>query len=311
MKAAQINQYGGPEVLQTTNDASKPTAGEGQVLVEVHAAGVNPFDYKVRSGAVQAWAPVNFPATLGGDLAGIVSELGDGVTGFQVGDEVYGQANAVSGVGSYAEFTPVKAQSLAAKPKSLDFATAAAVPLAASSARQALVDHIGLQAGQKILIHGGAGGIGIFAVQIAKQLGAHVATTVSGDDIEFAQQLGADEAIDYKTQDFTTLVQDYDAVFDTVGGENITKSFAVLKEGGVLVTMNGQPDEELAKQHGVTAIGQMTHVTSEGLAEIAQWIDDGAVKVFVDKTFPLEQAGDAQAYIESGSHRGKVVIEVK
>jgi len=312
MKAAQINQYGEPEVLQITDDAPKPSAGEGQVLVEVHAAGVNPWDCKVRSGAAQQWVQVNFPATLGGDVAGIVSEVGTGVADIQVGDEVFGQANSVGGAGSFAEFTPVSASAVALKPRSIDFTTAAAVPLAAASARQALVDHIGLQAGQKVLIHGGAGGIGVFAVQLAKQLGAYVATTVSTEDVDFAKQLGADEVIDYKNQDFTAAIKDFDAVFNVAGAEETTRqSFAVLKTGGMLVTMGSLPTEDLAKQHGVEAIAQQSHVKTEGLEAIAKLIDEGALKVYVDKTFTLDDAAAAMAYLESGSHRGKVVITVK
>ena len=311
MKAAQINEYGGPEVLQLSADAPKPTPKPGQVLIEVHAASVNPFDNKVRAGSVQQWMSLDFPATLGGDVAGVVSELGEGTQGFQVGDEVYGQANSVSGQGSFAEFTPVAANSLAHKPKSLDFAESAAVPLAASSARQALVEHIDLQPGQKILIHGGAGGIGMFAVQLAKHIGAYVATTVSDKNVEFVTQLGADEVIDYKTQDFVSLISDYDAVFDTVGGETTAKSYAVLKPGGILVTMVAAPPQDTAERNDITVIAQQSKVTSEGLTEIATLIDGGVLKVYVDKVFPLDKATDAVAYLESGSHRGKVVITVK
>jgi NADPH:quinone reductase-like Zn-dependent oxidoreductase len=265
----------------------------------------------VREGAAQQMAPLSFPATLGGDVAGIVSELGTGVSELQVGDEVYGLANALSGVGSFAEFTPVAAGSLAAKPKNIDFVAAAAVPLAAGSAYQALVEHIGLKSGQKILIHGGGGGIGMFAVQIAKHLGAYVATTATSADAEFVKSLGADEVIDYKNTDFTTVVKDYDAVFDTVGGDTATKSYAVLRRGGTLVSMTGQPDEAAAKEYGITAISQQSKVTGERLREIAQLIDEGSLKIYVDKVFPLDEAAEALAYLQSDAHHGKVVIEVK
>jgi NADPH:quinone reductase-like Zn-dependent oxidoreductase len=310
MKAAQINSYGGKEVLKTVTDAPKPQVGTGQVLIEVYAAAVNPFDRKLREGYMKDFVPLEFPATLGGDLAGVVAELGEGVSSFNIGDEVYGQANALGGQGSYAEFSPVKAEQLALKPKKADFVTAAALPLAAVSAYQALVEHASLQSGQKILIHGGAGGIGSFAIQIAKNIGAYITATASGDDADFVKSLGADEVIDYKTQDFTEKVKDYDAVFDTVGGETNTKSYQVLKPGGILVSMTNQPNEELAKKYNVQAIQQGTKTTTEKLTKIAELVDRGALKVNVDKVFSLDEAAEALAYIQ-GSHRGKAVIKIK
>lgn len=310
MRAAQINSYGGPEVLKTVQDASNPTAGPGQVLVEVYAAAVNPFDRKVREGYLKEAAPLKFPATLGGDLAGVIAELGEGVAGLQVGDEVYGQAGALSGQGAFAEFSPVKAEQLGLKPKNVDFVTAAALPLAGVSAYQALVDHANLQSGQKILIHGGAGGIGSFAIQIAKHLGAHVATTAAARDADFVKSLGADEVIDYKAQAFETLIKDYDAVFDTVGGETYSRSYQVLKSGGVIVSMTDQPIEDLAQKYNIEAIAQQTKTTTERLTKLAELVEQGAIKVNIDKVFPLEQAGEALAYIQ-GAHQGKVVIKVK
>jgi NADPH:quinone reductase-like Zn-dependent oxidoreductase len=311
MKAAQINEYGGKDVLKTTSDAPKPKPGAGEVLVEVHAAAVNPFDIKVRSGKTQAMAQLNLPATLGGDFSGTIAELGEGVSGVSVGDEVYGQGNALGGQGSFAEFTPVKATSIAPKPKNVDFTTAAALPLAGVSAYQALVEHLELKSGQKILIHGAAGGIASFAVQLAKHLGAYVATTAAAEDTDYVKSLGADEVIDYKTQKFETLVKDYDAVYDTVGGETYTKSFQVLKPGGRIVSMIEKPNEDLIKQHSVTAISQFTRVTTERLAKLAELIDAGAIKPQIDKTFPIDAAAEALAYIETGRHHGKVVITVK
>lgn len=311
MKAAQITSYGGAEVMQTTTDAPKPTAGAGEVLVEVHAAGVNPFDWKVREGYTRQMADLSFPAILGGDFAGVVTEVGEGVTGIQAGDEVYGQANPLSGNGSYAAFTPVKAGSLAPKPTNLNFVKAAAVPLAAVSAYQCIVEHMHLQAGQKILIHGGAGGIGTFAVQLAKYLGAYVATTATGKDVAYVKELGADEIIDYATQDFSSQLTDFDAVYDTIGGETYGKSFKVLKQDGIIVSMAEQPNEELAKQYGVTPISQFTLVTTERLQKITELLEAGAITVHVAKTFPLEQAAEALDYLRSGKHYGKVVLAVK
>lgn len=311
MRAAQINEYGDRDVLKFTQEAERPSAGAGQVLVEVHAASVNPFDYKVRTGQARQMAEVPFPATLGGDVAGTVVEIGDGVEGFTVGQEVYGQANALSGQGSFAEFTPVKVGSLAPKPASLDFISAAAAPLTAASAYQALVDTLHLSAGQKILIHGGAGGIGSFAIQLAKHLGAYVATTVSPEDTDYVRQLGADEVVDYTSEKFEDKLHDYDAAFDTVGGETYTRSFSVLKSGGQILSMLEQPNKDLEAEHGVTATHQFTVVTTERLNQIAKLVDEGTLQVTIDKTFPLEDAAEALEYIHTGHHRGKVVIRVK
>jgi NADPH:quinone reductase-like Zn-dependent oxidoreductase len=311
MKAAQINSYGGKDVLKTVDGAAKAQAQEGQVLVEVYAAGANPFDLKVREGYLKDMVALNFPATLGGDFAGVVAGLGEGVSGLNVGDEVYGQANALGGQGSFAEFTAAKAGQTALKPKIVDFHVAAAIPLAGVSAYQALVEHANLQNGQKVLIHGGAGGIGTFAVQIAKHLGAYVAATAAASDAEFVKGLGADEVIDYKSQKFEDVLKDYDAVFDTVGGETYKKSYQVLKPGGVLVSMTEKPDRELTKKHGVNAISQQTKTTADKLKEVAKLVELGAIKVNVDKVFPLDDAGEALEYLKVGHPKGKVVIKVK
>lgn len=311
MKAAQINEYGGKEVLRTVEDAPKPVPNPGQVLVEVHAAAVNPFDYKVREGYMKEMIPLSFPATLGGDLAGVVAELGEGVETVNVGDEVFGQANAAGGQGSYAEFTLVKAESVSPKPKTTDFITAAALPLAGVSAIQALIDHMNLQSGQKILIHGGAGGIGSFAIQVAKYLGAYVATTAGPADSTYVKNLGADEVIDYTSQAFEDVLENLDAVFDTVGGETAIKSYQVVKPGGTLVSTVAPPDEALMEQYGVKAIIQSTKVNRERLTKLAELVDQGAIKVNVDKVFPLDEAAEALAYIQDGNHKGKVVLRVR
>ncbi len=311
MKAAQISEYGGKDAVVVSEVANKPAAGPGQVLVEVQAAGVNPFDIKVREGLTRQMAELNFPATLGGDLAGTVAELGEGVAGFTVGEDVYGQAGALSGHGSFAEYAPVKASQLAPKPATIDFAAAAGLPLAGASAYQALVDHMELQAGQKVLVHGGAGGIGSLAIQIAKQLGAYVATTAAADDIAYVTNLGADEAIDYTSQDFSEVLKDFDAVFDTVGGETNAKSYTVLKPGGILVSMVERPSEALVKHYDVRYISQSSQVTPERLAKVTELVDAGKLSANVDKVFPLDEAAEALEYLKTAHPRGKVVIQIK
>lgn len=311
MLAAQITKYGGQDSLRVTDDAAKPAAQKGQVLVEVYAAGVNPFDVTVREGRARQMAELDFPATLGGDFAGVVAEVGEGVEGFGEGEAVYGQASPLSGQGSFAQYAPVKVTQLAAKPRTIDFSAAAALPLAGVSAYQALVDHMHLQKGQKILIHGGAGGIGSIAIQLAKHLGAHVTATASAKDADFVKDLGADEAIDYKSQDFTKLVKDYDAVFDTVGGETNHKSYTVLKPGSTLVSMVAKPDEELVQKYRIDYTAQFTLTTTDRLKAVAELVDNEAIKPQVDKVFPLDQAAEALEYLKTGNPKGKVIIRIK
>ncbi len=312
MKAAQINKYGGNEVVQINKDVTKPTKTHGKVIVEVHAAGINPVDWKIREGYMKQMAPITFPATLGGDFSGVVTEVGIGASDFKVGDKLYGQATILGGgSGAFAQFAFANAKTIAHKPQNISHIEAAALPLAGVSAYQALVDHISLSKGQKILIHGGAGGIGSIAVQLAKHLGAYVTTTVSTEDVSYAKDLGADEVINYKKQSFENILQDYDAVFDTVGGQTYTNSFRVLKKGGIIVSMLEQPNQELMKQHGVNAISQFTQVNSERLSKLTELVEQGVIKVHVDKTFPLEKAAEALTYLQTGHPRGKVVIEIK
>jgi NADPH:quinone reductase-like Zn-dependent oxidoreductase len=309
MKAAQISGYG-DSVVKTGENVTKPTAQAGEVLVEVYAASVNPFDVKLTEGFYKN-ITLHLPATPGGDLAGKVAEIGEGVEGFEIGQEVYGMANAAGGHGSWAEFTPVKASQLASKPTSVDFNAAGALPLTAVSAYQALVDHMSLQPGQKILIHGGAGGIGSLAIQIAKNIGGYIATTAAVEEADFVKSLGADEVIDYKSQDFSQLLQDYDAVFDTVGGETNQKSYQVLKDGGVLVSMLEAPNEELVKAKNIQYTQQGSQATQERLTKVAELVDAGKLKVNIDKVFSLDQAGEAVEHWRSGHPKGKVVIQVK
>ena len=313
MKSAQIKSYGGSEVVeinQGTPALNDPSAGK--VLVDVKAAGVNPADWKVREGYFQQMMPLQFPSTLGMDFSGVIEKVGEGVFDFKQNDEVYGQAAVIrGGSGAFAEMALANADTIAHKPKILSHEKAAGLPLVGVSAWQALVETIGLSKGQKILIHGGAGGIGSIAIQLAKHIGAYVATTVSTNDKQFVKELGADEVIDYKTQTFEDLLpHDYDAVFDTVGGETYTRSFKILKRGGIIVSMLEQPNKELMDHFGVKATYQFTQVNRERLTKLAQWVDQNNIRVNVDRTFPLDEAGKALDYQRDVHPRGKVVLHV-
>jgi alcohol dehydrogenase len=316
MRSAQMKGYGSSEVVEINQNAAAPNdPSDGKVLVKVKAAGVNPIDWKIREGYMQQMIPLQFPSTLGMDFSGTIEKVGAGVSGFNVGDdEVYGQASVTrGGSGAFAEIALANADSIAHKPKSLNHQEAAGLPLVGVSAWQALVETIGLTDGQKkILIHGGAGGIGSIAIQLAKRLGAYVATTASTNDKQFVKELGADEVIDYKTQTFEDLLpHDYDAVFDTVGGETYKRSFEVLKRGsGMIVSMLEQPNQQLMEQFGVKAIFQFTQVNRERLTKLAQWVDQNNIRVNVDRTFPLEEAGKALDYQKDVHPRGKVVLAI-
>lgn len=319
MKAIQINKYGGPEVLEINSNVVEPTAKSGQVLVEVHASSINPFDNIVLVGYMEKMMPLKFPTTMGGDFAGIITKIGDDVTDFKVGDQVYGQAIVFNGgSGSFAEFVVSNVKNIALKPKNINFEDAGSLPLVGSSAIQTLEDTFKLKAGDKILIHGGAGGIGSIAVQIAKSIGAYVAVTVSEKDKVFVKNLGADEIIDYKNQRFEEILKDYDFVYDTIGGETGDKSFQVLKkglpagrQGGTIASMKGQPNEELAKQFGVTGIAINTQTNHVRLQRLTQLVESGIVKPRVDKVFLIDQTKLAFEYKASAHPQGKVVIKIK
>ncbi|MEJ7642722.1 MAG: NADP-dependent oxidoreductase [Candidatus Nitrosocosmicus sp.] len=323
MKAAQIDRYGGSEVVKIKQNAPPPPKpSTDKILVGIKAAGVNPVDWKIREGHMQQMIHLQFPSTLGMDFSGVINQVGEGQEGreistdFRQGDEVYGQAAVPSGgSGAFAEIALTKADRIARKPKSLNHVEAAALPLVGVSAWQALVENMNLSKGQRILIHGGAGGIGSIAIQLAKSLGAYVATTVSADDKQFVQDLGADEIIDYKIQAFEYVLREYDAVFDTVGGDTYTKSFNVLKKGnggngGIIVSMLEQPNKNLMERFGVKAIFLFTQVNRERLTQLGQLADQNKIKVHVDKTFPLGDAAKALDYVKDIHPRGKVVLEI-
>jgi alcohol dehydrogenase len=313
MKAAQMKGYGSSdEVIEINENAPAPNdPSAGKVLVKIKAAGINPVDWKIREGYMQQMMPLQFPSPLGMDFSGVIEKVGEGVSEFRQGDEVYGQASLMSGgSGAFAEMALANADTIAHKPKSLSHPEAAGLPLVGVSAWLALVETINLQKGQKILIHGGAGGIGSVSIQLAKHLGAYVATTVTANDEQFAKELGADEIIDYKTQTFEELIRDYDAAFDTVGGETYSRSFKVLKRGGIIVSLMEQPNQELMKQFGVKAIFQFTQLSRDRLTKLAQWVDQNNIRVNVDKTFSLEEAGKALDYQRDEHPRGKIVLTI-
>lgn len=309
MKAAQISEYGDPSVVRI-NEVKKPSPGEGQILIEVYAASLNPWDTKVREGATKSFMPLDFPATMGGDFAGVVAELGSGVESLQVGDKVYGSAGLTGGSGAFAEFAIAPAKHVAKAPLNLDLTESASLVLVGVSAWQALTEYLDVRSGEKILIQGGSGGIGSIAVQIAKHLGAYVAATAPAEGVDLVKALGADEVIDYKTQDFTQLVRDYDVVFDTVGGETFTKSIGVLKPDGRAGSMIADIDET-PHPDGVQLIRTNSEATTERLDRLRELVEQGVVTPRVAKVFPLEQAAEAFQARESGGLTGKVVIKVK
>ena len=314
MKSIQIKRYGNSDVVEINNTTSVPDVSTGKILLNVKASGVNPVDWKIREGQFHQMIPLQFPSTLGMDFSGIVKQVGekDMSLDFKQGDEVYGQASVFSGgSGAFAELALANKNSIAHKPKTLNHLEAAGLPLVGVSAWQALVETIGLSKDQRILIHGGAGGIGSIAIQLAKHLGAHVTTTVSANDKQFVQELGADQIIDYKKENFEDVIHDYDAVLDTVGGETYKRSFEVLKKGnGIIVSMLEQPNEELMSQHGIKAVFLFSQVNKQRLTNLAQWIDQNNIKVNIDRTFPLDEARKALDYQKDVHPRGKVVLTI-
>lgn len=311
MKAVRLTKYGGKEAVSVVN-ISSPEISSGKILIQVYAAGVNPIEWKIQNGFLKDFMPLDLPVTLGGDFSGVITQIGDGESAYKVGDEVYGQASVLGGgSGSFAEVALASQNSVAKKPKNLNFLQAGALPLAGVSALQALTQHSNLSKGQKILIHGGAGGIGSVAIQIAKHLGAFVATTVSSDDIEYVKSLGADEVINHQTQRFEDVISGYDSVFDTVGGDVTNRSVAVLKKDGILVSMVQMADEEFVRAQGIKSLAQMSHVTTAHLSKLAELVENGDVTVHLDKVFPIDQAAEALFFLQHTPPKGKIVLEIK
>jgi NADPH:quinone reductase-like Zn-dependent oxidoreductase len=305
MKAIRIHQYGGPEVLAQV-ETQRPTPGPNELLIKVEAASVNPFDWKVRAGYMKDFFPLTFPATLGWDVSGTVEEVGAAVTRFKRGDEVYTRLEAGGG---YAEYAVADETIVARKPRTSDHVQAAAVPTAGLTAWQALFEAAQLRAGQKVLIHGAAGGVGNFAVQFAKAKGAYVIGTASYRNQSLLGELGVDKAVDYNKAPFEDVVRDVEVVLDTIGGDTQERSFEVLKKGGILVSIVQPPSEELAAKHGVRAVFYGAHPSSSDLAEIAKLIDSDKVKPVVETVLPLAEARRAHELSQSGHARGKIVLK--
>jgi NADPH:quinone reductase-like Zn-dependent oxidoreductase len=307
MKAAVIREYGAAIEI---SDVPQPALLADSVLIEVHAASVNPVDCIVQAGYLKEMMPITFPFTMGFDVSGVVVEVGDQVSKFKIGDEIFSRPNGMQ-AGTIAEYAVIKEEELAIKPSNISHQEAASIPLVGLTAWQAMVTKGNLQKGQKILIHAGSGGVGTLAIQMAKHLGAEVATTTSAVNAEMVKNLGADVVIDYKTQKFEEELSDYDLVFDMMGGEIMEKSFKILKKGGCLVSIKGEDSKGLAEQYGVRFEAFFMWPSGEMLSQLAQLISDGALKPIIDRTFSIDQIQEAYGYLQTGRAKGKIVIQVK
>ena len=309
MKAVRIHSYGGPQVLVEEN-VPMPKPSSGEVLIEVHAAGVNPIDWKVREGYAKEWLRHKLPLILGWDVSGVVKELGSGVKGFKKGDEVYGKLDTGHD-GAYAEYTVTHTENIALKPRTLDHVHAASIPIAALTAWQSLFDLANLSAGQTVLIHAAAGGVGHFAVQFSKWKGAKVIGTASARNEEFVKKLGADMVIDYTTKKFEDEVSGVDCVLDTQGGKVLNRSLRVLKKGGIVVSTLSEPSADDLAKYGVRSSHVLARSDSRQLMQIAELIDKGDVRPVVETILPLAEARRAHEMSQTGHVRGKIVLKIK
>ncbi len=308
MKAIRIHNYGDVDTL-SYEDAPLPEPGPADVRLRVHAAAVNPVDWKIRAGYLAAMIPYQMPLTIGWDVSGVVEQVGSEVTHLSVGDAVYSRPD-ITRDGSYAEYMVLRGSEVASKPETLSHNEAAAVPLAGLTAWQALFEHAGLKKGERVLIHAGAGGVGSFAIQFAKWAGAHVIATASSTNEALIRDLGADEFVDYRTQQFEQELAKVDVVLDTIGGDTQARSIQLLNPGGRLFSVVGTPDEAALAAVGATGGIFMVQPSSEDLKRIAQLIDDGTVRVIIDSVFPLSEARAAHAKSQTGRAKGKIVLEV-
>lgn len=305
MRAARFHEYGPPSVL-VVDLLPRPSPKEGEVLVRVQAAGVNPIDWKLRSGALKNYMPITVPHIPGLDVAGIVEEVGPGVSAFAPGDAVFGR-----GIGTYAEYAAAPVATIARKPEGVSFDQAATLHVGGVTAWLGLFEMAHLEAGQRVLVQGGAGGVGALAVQLAHWKGAHVIATTSTANVAFVQSLGADEVIDYTAGPFEDAVHDVDVVLDTVGGEITQRSWGVLKPGGIMVVVAGMADPETAATHGVrTSAVRHPEVTTPMLEELGRLVESGALIPEIGAVFPLAGAAHAHAASETGHGRGRIVLQV-
>ncbi|WP_042221801.1 NADP-dependent oxidoreductase [Oceanobacillus manasiensis] len=332
MRAMIVDKYG--RVPMRLAEMPTPEVGENEVLAEIHAASINPIDFKIRDGKVKLLVKYKMPLILGNDFAGIVAKVGSKVTRFKVGDEIYARPRK-SKIGTFAEYIAIHEDDIALKPKNLSFEEAASIPLIGLTSYQALTDILQLQKGHKILIQAGAGGVGTFAIQLAKLMGATVATTASDAGANLVKSLGADEIINYKTEKFEEKLKNYDAVFDTLGGEILEKSFKVIKSGGRIVSVSGLPNARFGKEYGsgyfktllfaaasrkLTALekkhnAQYTFLfmkpSGEQLRIIANYIETGRIKPIIDRVLLFEDAQKAMEYAESGRAKGKIILKIR
>jgi NADPH:quinone reductase-like Zn-dependent oxidoreductase len=308
MKAVRIHQYGDRNVLKF-EDSPIPGINSDDVLVRTVAASVNPVDWKIREGYLKEMIHYSMPLTLGWDVSGIITELGDNVTDFKVGDCVYSRPD-ISRDGTYAEYVAIRASEIALKPASITHSEAASLPLAGITAWEVLITVAQISEGQKVLIHAGSGGVGSLAIQLAKSRGAYVIATTSAKNSELVASLGADEVIDYTTQDFTEVVKDIDVVFDTLGGDIQTGSWSVLKSGGILVSIVSPPSEEKAKELGVKSAFVFIQPSAYILEQLAQLVDQGKIRPIIGAEFTLEDINKAHELSESGRAVGKIVLSV-
>ena len=309
MKAIVAHEYGGPEVLKL-EDVPRPEPKDDEMLVKVFAAGVNSFDGTLRSGKYAKANGTQLPWHPGYDIAGIVEHVGSKVTKFKVGDPVYAMINILKG-GGYAEYALAKETDAALKPATISFLEAGGAPSVALTSWQAIVDKANVQSGQTVLIHGASGGIGLFAIPIAKIRGARVFATASTANQDFLKELGADVAIDYKTQKFEDVAKDVDVVIDAVGGETLKRSYSIVKKGGIIVSLSDDVDQAQVGKYGIRGTSIIVQNNGDELGQIGKLIDEKKIKVIVSETFPLADASKAEAKADTGHARGKVVLKIR
>lgn len=304
MRAIQVQDYGGPEVLKL-KQVTRPEPGADHVLVRVKAAGVNPADWKYRSGALKQFAPLKFPWTPGLDGSGVIEAVGANVTNLKKGQEVYGIL-----MGGYAEYALALAKDVQPKPLGLSFEEAAALPVGALTAWGAVIEAANVQSGQRVLVHGGAGGVGAYSVQLARWMGAHVTATASASNLDFVRSLGAENVIDYHATRFEKVLKDMDAVIDTVGGDLPERSFQIIRPGGIFVTIAGQLADEAGKAQKILAV-RGGRASTDKLKQISELVEANQLKPVVGPFFPLAEAPQAQELSQTGHGRGRIILQIE